>query len=96
MDSKKMIELIKIKEEGIDALQQYDKENGRLCSYVNLCQDMAKKFIELHSKAFEDKQILRDVIDYLEDMMSYESFGDALYQQLVYSNNEQDQQELVR
>ena len=32
----------------------------------------------------------------LEDMMSYESFGDALYQQLVYSNNEQDQQELVR
>jgi hypothetical protein len=57
---------------------------------------MAKKFIELHSKAFEDKQILRDVIDYLEDMMSYESFGDALYQQLVYSNNEQDQQELVR
>ena len=96
MDSKKMIELIKIKEEGIIALKQYDMENGCLCSYTSLCQDMAKKFIQLHSKAFDDEQIQRDVIDYLEDMMSYESFGDALYQQLVYTNDNQDQQELLR
>ena len=95
MDSKKMIELIKIKEEGIIALKQYDMENGCLCSYTSLCQDMAKKFIQLHSKAFDDEQIQRDVIDYLADC-DYSEFSDALYQQLVYSNNEQDQQELVR
>ena len=96
MDSKKMIELIKIKEECINALQQYDRENGRCCSYTTLCQDMAKKFIQLHSKAFADKQILRDILDYLEDLDLYDNFSEALYNQLVYTNNEQDQQELVR
>lgn len=99
MDSKKLIELINIKEESIFALVQYYSKNGQYLTQLDverICQDLVKKFIELHFDAFQDKQIQSDILNYFEsigvgDAGSCKDFSEALYQELqLYVDNQQD------
>ncbi|MBQ8522653.1 MAG: hypothetical protein IJ458_03190 [Clostridia bacterium] len=101
MDSKRLINLIEIKDKSVWVLIDYYIAKGanRVCvqKYVNdVCIDIAKSFIEQHQEAFNNRQTQLDVFRYIssigaDEPYSGNRFSEALYKELCTFVQNQEQ-----
>ncbi len=100
MDTKKLINLIELKDRYAIALMDHYINKGLntkdLQKYTDsVCDDWAKTFIALHNRELSDRQTQIAIFRYLDSLgvkkgHSSKRFSEALHRQLhnIYSNNE--------